>query len=251
MRSLCSSRRKALFVRSATVASLVVVALGSLGIPAAGGDVGVELGPATRYFATPDADPDLGTGLPPLWRSSGGDEKGKGKGKAHGKDKGEEKESGEGSGSNEGSESGEPSQPEDCWAWHEAERGFLEKINGSRVAHGRSPVRLDRELSRVARRHTWDMLGRQTLYHTPEDTLRRRVTKWLILGENVGRGGGVDSLHRAFMESEPHRENVLYRPFNHVGIGTVRDESGLLWVTILLEAYEDPGTTLEMPPMCT
>lgn len=245
-----SFRRLLSLVRPFTVSSLVVIfALGGLVVPASGDDVeiDVELGPATRYYATPDTDPDLGPGLPPIWRSSGGDDKGKGKGKAHGKDK----DKGEGSESGEGSGSNEPSQPEDCWAWHDAEWGFLEKINDSRVAHGRSPVRLDRELSRVARRHTWDMVGRQTLFHTPEDTLRRRVTNWLILGENVGRGGGVDSLHRAFMASEPHRENVLYRPFNHVGVGTVRDESGLLWVTILLEAYDDPGTTLEMPPMCT
>ena len=248
MRSFFSARR-ALFVRSLTVASLVAVALGSLVIPASGEDVAVELGPATRYFATPGADPDLGPGVPPLWRSSGGEDKG-GKGKGHGKNKDEDTQSGDDGGGG-GDGGGEPSQPENCWVWHEAEKGFLEKINNSRVAHGRSPVRLDRELSRVARRHTWDMIGRGTLFHSPEDTLRRRVTKWLILGENVGRGGGVDSLHRAFMESEPHRENVLYRPFNHVGIGTVRSDNGLLWVTILLEAYEDPGTTLDMPPMCT
>ena len=238
-------------MRSVAVVSFVVVALGALVLPAAGSDaeIEVELGPATRYYATPDVDPDLG-GLPAFWRSGGGGEK---KGKGHGKDKGgesgEEQEPSGGEPSGGEPSGGEPS-PTNCWEWHPAEFGFRDKINQSRVAHGRSPVRLDRELSRVARRHTWDMVSQQKLYHTPEDVLKKRVTRWLILGENVGRGGSVDSLHRAFMESGPHRENILYRPFNHVGIGTVRDKNGLLWVTIILEAYEDPGTTLWMPPMC-
>ena len=195
----------------------------------------VELGPATRIFATPEAA-DLGDGLPQIWRSGGDD--GKGNGKGNDKDD-------QGSGG-----SGGDTEPRECWQWRPAEFDFLERLNTARVKHGRQRVTLDRELARVARRHTWEMVERDALYHTPDDVLRRRVTNWLILGENVGRGHTPESLFRAFMESEPHRENLLYRPFNYVGIGTMVDQDGMLWVTILLEAHDNPGTTLDVPPLC-
>ncbi len=65
----------------------------------------------------------------------------------------------------------------------------------------------------------------------------------------MGRGGSVDSLHQAFMDSPDHRDVVLYRAFNYVGVGVVQNANGL-WVTILFEAYDDPGTTLDMRRPC-
>ncbi len=97
--------------------------------------------------------------------------------------------------------------------------------------------------------HSYNMARYQRLYHTPEDKLRERVTRWEILGENVGRGASVDSLHQAFMDSRAHRDVVLYKPFNYVGVGVVQKD-GNMWVTILFEAYEDPGTTMSMPSAC-
>ena len=139
--------------------------------------------------------------------------------------------------------------PEPCWKWDAAEREFAEKINQERERRDIPRVRLDPELSRVAQRHSYEMQSDQRLYHTPEETLRRRVTRWEILGENVGVGGSVDSLHRAFMESDEHRQIILYRDFNYVGVG-VRYDPDRIWVTVIFEAYEDPGTTMDMPEGC-
>ncbi|MGH2808623.1 MAG: CAP domain-containing protein [Actinomycetota bacterium] len=211
-------------------------------------EIEVELGPATRYFAFPSIDLIPG-GLAPSPRSTSDSGPGGEKGKGNGKDKHDE-----GSESNQTQEGAPPSQAEEieeerCWQWRPAELEFLDMINNARTSRGRKPVRLDRELSRVARRHTWEMVEQNLLYHSPEETLRKRVTNWLILGENLGRGGDAESLHRAFMASEPHRDNLLFPAFNFVGIGTMRNERGL-WVTILLEAYNDPGTTLNVLPWC-
>lgn len=133
-----------------------------------------------------------------------------------------------------------------CWDPKPAERAFTRRANLSRQRAGRGSLRLDPELSQAARKHTREMTRRNLLHHTPEDALRRRVTFWTLLGENVGVGNTVDSLHRAFMESPAHRENIMLPTFRHVGIGT-RSAYGRLWVTVLFEAREDPGTTLRMP----
>jgi uncharacterized protein YkwD len=87
------------------------------------------------------------------------------------------------------------------------------------------------------------MVRAETLYHTPTDTLKRRVTRWTTLGENVGVGGTVTTLHTAFMGSSAHRSNILYSGFRHVGIGTSKS-GGRLWVTVIFEARTDPGSPL-------
>lgn len=133
-----------------------------------------------------------------------------------------------------------------CWTYKDSERGFARKINSERSLEGIGKLSLDPELSKVALKHTWEMVNRSDLYHTPSDKLRRRVTNWTILGENVGVGGGVSSLHDAFMNSPDHAANVLYTTFQHLGVGVVK-KAGRMWVTVIFEAVADPGTTLSMP----
>lgn len=133
-----------------------------------------------------------------------------------------------------------------CFEYRRAEQGFLRKINHARANFGAPPVRLDRELSKVARRHTWEMTNKNLLHHTSLSDFRRRVTNWQLLGENVGVGATVDTLHIAFMKSPGHRSNVLKPGYRHVGVGTRRDR-GKLWVTVVFEERTDPGTTLPMP----
>lgn len=133
-----------------------------------------------------------------------------------------------------------------CWDYRDAERTFARKINLARSAASVGKLSLDPELSRVARKHTREMVNRDSLYHTPSDVLSRRVTRWIELGENVGFGGGVESLHDAFMDSTAHRDNVLHDSFRHVGIGVAKKD-GRMWVTVIFESKEDPGTRLKMP----
>lgn len=134
-----------------------------------------------------------------------------------------------------------------CWRTKDTERSFVRKINAARSLIALGKLDYDRQLSKAARVHTWAMARRAELYHTPSDTLRRRITNWTILGENVGVGGGVDSLHEAFMNSPAHKANILYNAFRHVGVGVLQ-KNGRMWVTVIFEAVKDPGTRLPMPP---
>lgn len=133
-----------------------------------------------------------------------------------------------------------------CWSSRTKERSFAAKINKARSARGLGSVKLDPELSRVARLHTNEMVKANRLQHTSAATLGRRVTNWITLGENVGLGQTVTTLHSAFMNSPTHRENVLFKAYNHVGVGT-KQVGDRLWVTVIFEAQTDPGTTLDMP----
>jgi uncharacterized protein YkwD len=134
-----------------------------------------------------------------------------------------------------------------CWHYRKKERRFTRKMNAARDDSNKQKLRLDPEISKVARKHTREMIKAATLHHTPSTTLARRVTKWTVLGENVGVGGSVSSLHDAFMNSPSHKSNILYSTFKHIGVGTKKDANGRLWVTVIFEASNDPGTTLSMP----
>ena len=134
----------------------------------------------------------------------------------------------------------------ECWTYRRSERQFGRLMNRARENAGLPRLSLDPEASKVARKHSREMVEKNLLHHTPSPTLVRRVTRWEILGENVGVGGTVDSLHGAFMDSPPHRANVLFAKFRHVGIGVTRG-NGRMWVTVILENRLDPGTRLRMP----
>jgi uncharacterized protein YkwD len=131
-----------------------------------------------------------------------------------------------------------------CWEYNSAEHKLARRTNRSRANHGLGRLRLDPQLSKVASRHSSRMADRSLLYHSTD--LRHVVTRWSTLGENVGTGPSVKSLHRAFMASPAHRDNILYPTFRHVGVGSAR-RGGRLWVTVVFEARRDPGTTLRVP----
>jgi uncharacterized protein YkwD len=142
--------------------------------------------------------------------------------------------------------SGFPTGAATCWTSSTSEKKFAKLTNAAREAAGLVKLKLDPELSKVARKHTKEMIDAGDLFHTPDDVLGKRVTRWVKLGENVGRGPTVDLLQEAFMESVTHKENILKPGYRFIGVGTkVVDES--MWVTVIFEARKNPGTTLNMP----
>jgi uncharacterized protein YkwD len=133
-----------------------------------------------------------------------------------------------------------------CWRPSGAERDLLRRMNLARNTQGARRVRLDPELSQVARVHTSRMISNEALEHSSRRYLKRSVVGWHSLAENVGVASSARSMHRAFMSSSGHKTNILGKDFRYVGIGVDRWDSRL-WTTVIFEARRDPGTTLEMP----
>jgi uncharacterized protein YkwD len=107
-------------------------------------------------------------------------------------------------------------------------------INEERVAHSVPPVSLRPRLNQLAREHSLEMAARGSLFHSTLSLVRQKLggLVFAILGENVGVGRNVPVVHEAFMNSPPHRENVLRSVFDFIGVGVVRS-GGLTWVTVL------------------
>ena len=106
--------------------------------------------------------------------------------------------------------------------------------NHSRTNHSVKKVDIHYRISKLARQHSIAMAKRDEIFHTA-DPARKYLDgiRWSTWGENVGATSGtIAGLQQAFMDSPPHRANILKERFRRVAVGTYRDGEGILWVTI-------------------
>jgi uncharacterized protein YkwD len=115
------------------------------------------------------------------------------------------------------------------------ERSTLCLVNAQRSAHGLSRLRSNRLLRLAAARHSREMVRNRFFAHTSPDgtdfVTRIREAGYLQgsrswgVGENLAWGVGADStpgaIVRSWMNSPPHRRNILTASFRSVGIGIV------------------------------
>lgn len=106
------------------------------------------------------------------------------------------------------------------------ERYLLDATNSVRASVGRSALVHDERLAQRARWWAGVMASDGMLRHSD---LNGIPLAWTKAGENVGRGGSVESIHRALVASSGHYATVIDPDFNKVGMGTVRAADGTLF----------------------
>ncbi|MGQ0615989.1 MAG: CAP domain-containing protein [Acidimicrobiia bacterium] len=129
------------------------------------------------------------------------------------------------------------------------EAAFLAATNSARAAAGLRPMAWDPAAALVAKAWTVVMATTANLAHNPllKDQISLNVTsQWTRVGENVGYGGTMQDVQDAFMDSSPHRANIL-GDYNRVGIGVARDGHGTVWVT--LDFLKGPALVGTAPPV--
>lgn len=121
------------------------------------------------------------------------------------------------------------------------EKECLHQVNLVRRAHGLSALSFDAELLEVARAYSRRMAEEKFFAHEdPEGrTVRERVNqagiKWQMIGENLSYSKGylspvAASLH-GWMESEPHRKNMLDPGYTQSAIGVWISGNGTVYFT--------------------
>lgn len=99
---------------------------------------------------------------------------------------------------------------------------FFDLTNGERAAAGVPALEWRADVATIAVAHSVEMAQAGNIWHgsfVTEGNLKALNAS--SLGENVGMGGSVASIHQAFMNSAGHRENILDPGFNQVGIGVI------------------------------
>jgi uncharacterized protein YkwD len=123
-----------------------------------------------------------------------------------------------------------------------AERELFASVNQARRARGLAPLRWDDRLAAAARLHAEVMAQRGSAQHgfTGEPTLTTRVKQagahFSWLSENVTQGPSPRFIHSQFMNSPPHRANILDRDMDSIGVGAVERGGQLFAVEDLSQA---------------
>ena len=109
----------------------------------------------------------------------------------------------------------------------QAEQQMLQSLNAERVKQGLPALEVDPRLVTLARQHSRLMAERKELSHQFEgepDLKHRYATtdlRWNFIGENVAEADSAAEAHQGLMMSPPHRENILNKRYNTIGIGVV------------------------------
>jgi uncharacterized protein YkwD len=115
----------------------------------------------------------------------------------------------------------------------ETSQAVLCLLNAERTSRGLGRLRMNGKLGRAALGHSRDMVTRRYFQHDSADgkTMLDRIkaagyvrgNSVFTVGENIGWGSGSlaspRALVRAWMNSPPHRANILQGRFRELGVG--------------------------------
>jgi hypothetical protein len=87
------------------------------------------------------------------------------------------------------------------------------------------------DLQAFAQRRAEEMARAGRLWH--HDNMGAHLSNWERLGENVGRGPYLYEVHRSFMNSQSHRDNILFPRWTQIGVGVASDGGHLLYVAVI------------------
>jgi uncharacterized protein YkwD len=127
------------------------------------------------------------------------------------------------------------------------EKQFVALINKERKKRGLSQLVWDNDLMQVARRYSTAMRDGGFFGHispqneSPQDRYLAYLSKvgrepvYHCIGENLFACNvkDVNFGHAQLMASPSHKDNIVYRRFDKVGVGIATDRTGYFWVTQL------------------
>ncbi|MBY0038048.1 serine protease [Bacillus cereus] len=128
----------------------------------------------------------------------------------------------------------EQKSAEEAKSLSEFEQRVVELTNAERAKQGLPALKIDTELSKVARIKSEDMQKNNYFDHnsptygSPFDMMKKFGISYTSAGENIAQGQRTpEEVVQAWMNSAGHRANILNNGFTHIGVGYV--ESGNYW----------------------
>ncbi|MGM0837533.1 MAG: SafA/ExsA family spore coat assembly protein [Bacillota bacterium] len=123
-----------------------------------------------------------------------------------------------------------------------AEEQVAALVNQERSKHGLKPMKLNWELSRVARYKSQDMIDKNYFSHTsptygsPFTMMKNFGISYRAAGENIAAGQKTpQEVMNAWMNSEGHRKNILSSQYTEIGVGYAKGGSyGHYWTQMFI-----------------
>ena len=142
-----------------------------------------------------------------------------------------------------------------------SEQELLALTNQARSSAGKATLRWDSALASIARWRSKDMITRDYFSHSIPgggmvfDVMSARGYCYKLAGENIGWNTYPDDVATAqiqqmFMGSSGHRENILGKAWDHIGIGAYKGPDGKkMWTVLFADkcGSSSGGTTKPKP----
>ncbi|WP_075036286.1 CAP domain-containing protein [Halobacillus dabanensis] len=119
------------------------------------------------------------------------------------------------------------------------EKQVVELTNQEREKQGLAPLKLDTELSTVAKDKSLDMQQNNYFSHnspnhgSPFDMMNSYGIDYRTAGENIAMGQtSPEQVVEGWMNSQGHRENIMNPDFTHIGVGHA--ENGNYWTQMFI-----------------
>lgn len=128
----------------------------------------------------------------------------------------------------------QPKEQPTSYTLNAFEQQVVDLTNQERAKQGLAPLKVDIELSKVAREKSKDMAINNYFSHTsptygsPFDMMKKFGISYTAAGENIAKGQrSPQEVVNAWMNSSGHRANILNPNFTHIGVGFV--DQGYIW----------------------
>jgi uncharacterized protein YkwD len=125
--------------------------------------------------------------------------------------------------------------------------------NRSRAADGQGPLRVDPELTGIARWRSQDMALRGYFSHSIPpgggrvfEVIQGKGYCFSLAGENIGWNTysddiATEQIHQAFLDSPGHRANIVADPWQAIGVGAYKGPDGKkVWTVLFADPCEAP-----------
>jgi len=136
------------------------------------------------------------------------------------------------------------------------EQSLFNAANRERMAMGIKPLKWDQSLAAAAHTHALRMAQQNDLSHqfpgepSMEDRAVKTGARFSSLAENIAEGPQADTIHAEWMESPPHRANLLDPQMDSLGVAVV-EKNGTLFavedfaqiIVILSLAEQEKGVS--------
>lgn len=107
----------------------------------------------------------------------------------------------------------------------------------ARAQRGLPSLAIASDLAGDAQQHAQQMAARGEIYHSGRTS---NLEGWSALGENVGYAGSVDEVFGLFMDSPSHRNNILERGWDSIGVGVASGDDGSIYASVLFGTRDRP-----------
>lgn len=118
------------------------------------------------------------------------------------------------------------------------EKKLVELTNAERKKEKLPPLKINLVLSQVARKHSENMAKQNKMDHVlddknPLDRVKASGYRYGYVGENIAYGENVslETIMESWMNSPPHRKNILKKEFTEIGLGAAKSAKGVWYYT--------------------